>query len=601
MKMLLGPPPFLNNRYQLVQQLGRGGMGLVYRAIDQMLNRDVAIKFLSPDRMVDRAVQERFYREARTIAQLSHTHIMMLYDVGQEAEWHYLILEYLAGKNLHQTVADENGRLPIPTALTIFTQLLQALAYAHDKGVIHRDIKPENVMVLPDGRIKLTDFGLALLHDEVRLTLDGVLMGTAIYLAPECITGSPANIQSDLYACGTLFYELVTGRPPFVGTNPALVLADVLNTNVPPPSLLNDAVFPELEALLLKLLEKNPADRFPSAHAVLAALPSHTMGSLPSKPLAQPLLRQTLLERLVRSSSSLEIVKPPDGVEVDEAAALMSELLMVAALEDTAVAVEVERRRLAQLLHDNLIEPLNLLLAQIQSYEQSLAANPTTRMAMSILSSLTRQTVQQAADLETQLHPTILENLGLEPALESLANQMMRAKGIQISLQLQRLPQRLPQPIELALYRVSQDVLQDATTLAKATRASINLSAEKSQLLFSYNDNGIQQTGMTHLKQARQRIEQLGGRLIVTAVPHNFTCDIQFDLSPPVHLTPREMDVIKLISEGLSNKEIAQNLSVTPRTVNFHLDNIYSKLGVNSRTEAAVYALRQGWVQINPG
>ncbi|MCP5099946.1 MAG: serine/threonine protein kinase, partial [Chloroflexi bacterium] len=226
----LGPPPFLNNRYQLVQQLGRGGMGLVYRAVDQMLNRDVAIKFLSPDRMMDQAVQKRFYREARTVAQLSHNNIMALYDIGQESEWHYLILEYLAGDNLHQTLTKANGRFPISTAITTIKQLLKAVAYAHDKGVIHRDIKPENVMVLPDGRIKLTDFGLALLHDEVRLTLDGVLMGTALYLAPECITGSPANIQSDLYALGAVFYELVTGRPPFIGTNPAMVLADVINT-----------------------------------------------------------------------------------------------------------------------------------------------------------------------------------------------------------------------------------------------------------------------------------------------------------------------------------------------------------------------------------
>ncbi|MCP5099107.1 MAG: protein kinase, partial [Chloroflexi bacterium] len=482
-----------------------------------------------------------------------------------------------------------NGRFPISTAITTIKQLLKAVAYAHDKGVIHRDIKPENVMVLPDGRIKLTDFGLALLHDEVRLTLDGVLMGTALYLAPECITGSPANIQSDLYALGAVFYELMTGRPPFIGTNPAMVLADVINTPVSAPSTFNDAIPPDLEALLLNLLDKNPAHRYSSAQAVINALPDSQINDSPTPTQPTTPARQTLIERLIRSSSSIDIVAKGQN-EDDTQSEFNPELLMVAAIEDTAVAVETERRRLAKLLQDNLVAPLNLLLAQVQSYEQSLAANPTTRMAMSILSTLARQAVQQATDLETQLHPTILENLGLEPALEAIANQTTRAKGIQISLQLQRLQQRLPQPIELALYRLTQDILHHATTQSQATQATITLAADKPHLRYAYTDNGFQQASTTHLKSAQQRIEQLGGQLQITAVPNNFTCNIQFDLAPPVQLTPREMDVIKLIAEGLSNKEIAQNLSISPRTVNFHLDNIYSKIGINSRTEAAVYA-----------
>jgi signal transduction histidine kinase len=280
---------------------------------------------------------------------------------------------------------------------------------------------------------------------------------------------------------------------------------------------------------------------------------------------------------------------------------LAQELLVYAALEDTAAAVEAERRRLAGLLQTNVIESLNLLLAQANAYEQTLSANPTARMAVSVLASLARQIVQEVRDLEANLHPTILEALGLEPALDALTSQVTRAHGLQITLALERLRERLPHRVELALFRAAQDALDRTVRHAHASQATIRLERREDRLLFSLSDNGVSASGSEALSAACQRIEQLGGTVETGCGPHGgFELRISLALKPPVQLTPREMDVIRLLAEGLSNKEIARLLSISPRTVNFHLDNIYSKLGVSSRTEAAIYALRHGWTRQSP-
>lgn len=173
---------------------------------------------------------------------------------------------------------------------------------------------------------------------------------------------------------------------------------------------------------------------------------------------------------------------------------------------------------------------------------------------------------------------------------------MQRSYGLQIILNLQRLSERLSPQVELALFRIAQNVLERAVRQAHATQVTINLGRQDDQLRFNLFHNGSGTTSDEMLQQARQWIEQLGGTIETGRGPHGgFSLTIRFALEAPVQLTPREMEVIQLLTEGLSNKEIARLLSVSPRTVNFHLDNIYSKLGVSSRTEAAIYALRQGW------
>lgn len=544
------PPPYLQERYRLVQWLGEGGMGVVYRAHDEVLDRPVAIKFLSPRSRARSAALARFLREARAVARLSHPHVMGVFDVGQAGAWHYLVLEFVPGRDLAAVLAE--GALAVDTAVSHAVAILKALHYAHEQGIIHRDIKPENIIITPEGQVKVMDFGLALSLDEARLTEEGALIGTTLYLSPEQIQGREATVQTDLYAVGVVFYEMLTGEPPFGGDSLATILAQIINSPVPRPRLVNPAISPAVEQVVMKLLAKEANGRYPTAQAAIEAL---------TGPTVQP----------------------------------KATLSSVMALTATADTLEAERRRLANLIERQVVEPLNLLLSQASAYEQSMASNPVAHMAVSVLGTLARQLLQQVRDLEANLHPTTLTSLGLEAALEGLANQVTRKSGVNIALDLARLPARLPAPLELALFRMAQEVVETIVTQARASHIAISLVYQPDWLVFQVVDDG--QTALAQSSITVHQLIQLGGR--ITSAPGKIT--IQFSLKPEVELTPRELEVLQLVAYGLSNKEIAQRLSVSARTVNFHLDNVYSKLGVNSRTEAAVYALRQGWIRGTKG
>jgi signal transduction histidine kinase len=264
--------------------------------------------------------------------------------------------------------------------------------------------------------------------------------------------------------------------------------------------------------------------------------------------------------------------------------------------EQLADAAEVERRRLAQLLQESIVEPLNLLLAQTNAYQQTLGAHPPTRLALSVLSSLAHQVLQRARDIEDALRPAVLDELGLEPALDSLASQFRRVYGLQISLAAERLRDRPPRAVELALFRAAQDALDRAARHARAQHASIRLERRGEQLILGLADDGDIAAGTATLRAASRRIAQLGGAIDTSTGPHGgLQIAIAIAVAPPPELTPRELEVLRLLAEGMSNKSIGGALGVSPRTINFHLDNIFSKLGVASRTEAVVYALRQGW------
>jgi signal transduction histidine kinase len=576
-----GPPPRLKNRYRLVRWLGEGSMGAVYRAHDETLGRDVAIKFLLPEKVASGEASARFLREARAVAGLAHPNILTLYDVDRQGDWHYLVLEYVPGQDLHALMLERGGPLPLRQALLAARGALNALAYAHGQGVLHRDVKPENIMLTPDGQVRLTDFGLALARGEARLTQQDVLVGTVLYLAPEVIQGQPPGDRADLYALGAVLYELLTGQPPFGGDTPQAALAQILSAPLASPRSLNQDVPARLERVILRLLARDPADRYASAQEALADLPeAGEAGEAAGAHLS-------LLERVARGSSAAH---PRPALSAAQ------ELLVYAAQQDTAAAVEAERRRLAGQLQGSVIEQLQLLLAQAHAYEQTLGADPTGHMAVSVLASLARQALQEARDLQADLHPATLETLGLEPALEALANQATRAHGLQVRLRLERLPQRLPPPVELALFRAAQEAL--SARRRHASQVDMRLARQGERLVLSLSDDGPMRDRVFGFLK---RIEQLGGSVQSGAGPGGgLELRISLPLAEPAQLTPREMDVIQLLTDGLSNKEIARALFISPRTVNFHLDNIYSKLGVSSRTEAAIYALRQGWIK-GPG
>jgi DNA-binding CsgD family transcriptional regulator len=601
------PPSYLEGRYRLVAYLGEGSVGVVYRAHDETLDRDVAVKFLSRDRIPGQEASARFLREARTVARLSHPNIVTLYDVGREGDWHYLILEYIPGQDLHALMVDRGGALSVREAVHAIRGVLEALAYAHARGIVHRDVKPENVMRTSDGRILVTDFGLALARGDVRLTQQGLVVGTVLYLAPEVVSGQPVDCRADLYAVGAVLYELLTGRPPFDGDDPLAVLAQILHAPVTPPRALNPAVPHEIQRVILNLLSRHSADRLASAAEVLDALRGVGDAAAVEEERGAAV---SVLERMVRSASSTQIqvaaLADPDqaplfALPATEDAALpdrTAALLVTAASEDMSTAVEAERVRLAELLQSQVVDLLNLLLSQANAYEQTMGANPAARMAVSVLSSLAQQVLQRVRDLEANLHPAILGTLGLEPALEALASQATRVHGLQVTLHLERMRERPPPQIELALFRAAQDALDRAVRRAHASWVTVRLQQKERQLLFSLSDNGTAQIDGSGSSVALQRIEQLGGTIQTGTGPGGGrTLRISFAFDAPVKLTPREMEVIERLAEGLSNKEIARVLSISPRTVNFHLDNLYSKLGVNSRTEAAICALRRGWVR----
>lgn len=263
--------------------------------------------------------------------------------------------------------------------------------------------------------------------------------------------------------------------------------------------------------------------------------------------------------------------------------------------EAISEALEAERRRIAARLRENLISPMSLIQAQVHAYEVN--ASGHERMAFSVLESLVRQALQQAYDFEASLNPSALETLGLEAALESLASQERRSSGAMVSLSLPRLRERLPTQVELCLYRATQDAVEQAVQQRRASQLMIQMELRESLLLFSIADNGMMPVGEV-LQIARQSLESLGAKISLSQSRYGgLAFAIELLLFQSIDLTERELEVLALLAEGLTNKEIAHHLGIQPRTIKFHLDNIYSKLGVNTRTEAAIFALKHQLVK----
>lgn len=257
-------------------------------------------------------------------------------------------------------------------------------------------------------------------------------------------------------------------------------------------------------------------------------------------------------------------------------------------------ALEAERRRLAQRLQETLIDQINLLLAQLNVYQQTGAAQSPA--AFSVLVTLVRQLLQLAHDLETGLNPTALETLGLAPALEAYASQQRRSSGVNLTLSLAHQVPRLPPHLELALFRTTQEAVERAIIRGRASQIDLRLSHTERGIVYTLVDDGLPPEDDA-LQAAGQRLAALGGQMtLAEGRSGGLVVTIALEWQPSAQLTDREREVIGLLAEGLTNKAIALVLDVRPRTVKFHLDNIYSKLGVGSRTEAAIYALRQGWI-----
>jgi len=261
----------VDGRYEVLSRIARGGMATVYLAVDRRLDREVALKVMHPHLAEGAAGADfiaRFRREARSAARLSHAGLVAVYDQGLDGEVSYLTMEYVDGVTLRRRLR-ERGALGLGEALTILEAVLDALAAAHRHGLVHRDVKPENVLLAHDGRIKVTDFGLARAVTEVTATTTGTVLGTVAYLGPELVSRGVSDPRTDVYACGILLYEMVTGRQPFKGETPVQVAFQHVSTDVPPPSDREPWLPQEVDDLVRALAARDPEDRPVDATAAL--------------------------------------------------------------------------------------------------------------------------------------------------------------------------------------------------------------------------------------------------------------------------------------------------------------------------------------------
>ncbi len=297
-----------DGRYRILRKLGSGGMADVYLAEDEDLGRRVAIKILNERYSSDEAFTERFRREAKSAASLSHPNIVSIYDRGESDGRPYIAMEVIEGRSLKELIVAK-GPLPIAVAVDYAKQILAALRFAHRHGIIHRDIKPHNILLGGDNRVFVTDFGIARTGPS-EMTEVGSIMGTAQYLSPEQARGAPVTAASDLYSAGVVLYEMLTGKTPFTGDTPIEIAMKHLNEQPHPPSDLREDIPPELDQIVLRSLAKDPHERYAAAEEFSADLDRVEAG-LPVAP--ETAAAATMI---LAGEGVTQVISPPDGTQV---------------------------------------------------------------------------------------------------------------------------------------------------------------------------------------------------------------------------------------------------------------------------------------------
>jgi serine/threonine-protein kinase len=261
-------------KYELLSKIGKGGMGVVYRGRDTVLNRMVAVKMLVSDIDVSEETRERFFREARSAGQLAHRNIITIYDFGEENGRAYIVMELLNGESLTSVLARPD-RLPLEQQVEVMARVCEGLAFAHARGIVHRDVKPANLFLTVDGQIKVLDFGVARIASS-KLTRSGLIVGTPDYMSPEQVMGKVVDQRSDVFSAGAVFYQLLSGRKPFGAKTLPQILNRVMAEQ--PPALTDAEAPPELAAIVMKALEKDPAKRYQRMVEMMAALAKFLQG-----------------------------------------------------------------------------------------------------------------------------------------------------------------------------------------------------------------------------------------------------------------------------------------------------------------------------------
>jgi eukaryotic-like serine/threonine-protein kinase len=288
--------------FRVIEPLATGGMGAVYRGLDTHLGRPVALKFPLPGQRLDHEMRERFLREARAVGALDHPNICSIHEAGETGDGQlFLVMPFYEGETLKARIA-RDGRLPIADALIFARQMAGGLHAAHRAGITHRDLKPANVIILPDGGVKILDFGIARVSDAT-LSAAHAMLGTVPYMAPEQVRGEEVDARVDLWALGVLLYEMLTGRRPFEGAHEIAIAHAIVHSDLVPPSVLRPEIWPELDALVLGLLTRKPGRRPASAEAVVTALGALESGSAPRRVRRQPQFTRPTARALVGTAT----------------------------------------------------------------------------------------------------------------------------------------------------------------------------------------------------------------------------------------------------------------------------------------------------------
>ena len=305
-------------RYEVIDELGKGAMGTVYRARDPMLHRTVAIKTVNMDLDRDEVAdyEARFYQEARAAGGLNHPNIVTIYDIGKSGTIAYMAMELLEGNEL-RTIMAQGKALPVGRAIDIAAQAAEGLGYAHDHDVVHRDIKPANLMISREGLVKITDFGIARMRSAEVRTQTGVVLGSPRYMSPEQVVGKRAEPRSDIFSLGVILYEMVTGKAPFAGEDVSAIMFQILNFVPPPPSSINPDAPEMLDFIVAKALAKSPGDRYASAREMASDLRECRL-QVPARSDSSLVLKRTQPSFEPESANDLLILTSPQTRRSDE-------------------------------------------------------------------------------------------------------------------------------------------------------------------------------------------------------------------------------------------------------------------------------------------